>query len=165
MAKLAETFLIEYLNRQGFAVAQSVKYANREWDILAISGATGTIRARHYEAQVSFDPVSYISAGNATKRNKETFESDMEDWYQKKFEHPEIQKIRSHFYNGDWEKWFVHGVIKEQRELDWLQNRGVHLLTFREVLTSLCASHPRELPYTAEGKDIVEVVRNMLQAE
>lgn len=162
MAKLAETFLIEYLNRQGFAVAQSVKNGTREWDVLAISGATGVIRARHYEAQVSFDPVSYLSARSAKRRKPEVIERDMAMWFAAKYERPEIRTIRSHFFSGDWEFWFVHGVMKEPLELEWLRRRGVQLLTFHEILTSLCASHPRELPFTAEGKDIVEIVRNML---
>ena len=165
MAKLAETFLIEYLNRQGFAVAQSVKSGNREWDVLAISGTSGAIQARHYEAQVSFDPVSYLSARSAVQRNSEEIERDMASWFEKKYEHPEIRTIRSHFFSGSWEYWFVHGVIKEQRELEWLRRRGVRLLTFREILANLCALHPRELPFTAEGKDIVEIVRNMLRSE
>ena len=161
MAKAAEAFVIEYLNRQGFAIAQSLKKGTREWDVLAISTSTGSIRARHYEVQVSFDPVGFLSARNARKRLRNDINRDMAAWFTKKYERPEIRKIRSHFFNGDWEFWFVHGVIKESQELDWLRQRGVRLLTFNEILTNLCTSHPKRLPFTGEGKDIVEIVRSI----
>lgn len=165
MAKFAETFLIEYLNRQGFAVAQSVRSGVREWDVLAISGSTGTIRARHYEIQVSYDPVGFLSESSAKRRNAAHVDRDMESWFTSKYERSEIREIRSHFFNGQWEYWFVHGVVREARELDWLRARGVQLVAFGDLLRSLCATHPRNLPFTAEGKDIVEIVRNMLRSE
>jgi hypothetical protein len=163
MAKLAETLVIEYLNRKGFTTAQGVKNGSSEWDILAICIKTGTPLAVHLEVQISFDPVSYHSCANAKKRTDAEVSLAMPEWFEKKYERQKIRNIRSEFFGGHWEYWFVHGVIKDERELVFLREKGVRVIPFTEIISELCGIHPRDLAFTAEGKDLVEIIRNIKQ--
>lgn len=158
MAKIAESILIEYLNRKGFAVAQSVKRGVNEWDVFALNCLNG-IEARHYEVQVSFDPVSSISGG-AGARTEGEIDQDMGDWYSTKFNSEKVKEVRSLFYPGDWKKFFVHGTVKDKRELDWLTQKSVTLVPFSVILNELCLHHPKQLRFTAEQKDLIELIRN-----
>ena len=161
MAKLAEQYVIEYLNRQGFATVQGVRKGVNEWDILAIRVSGGQIEARHVEVQVSFDPVSHLSNRNAKKRTDASVVSDMQQWMKKKFIGEKIVSIRNHFYTGLWLYELVHGVLHDNRELEYLRQNAVALRPFANVVTSLCEAHPRKLSFVAEGKDAVEIIRNM----
>lgn len=161
MSKLSESYVVEYLNRRGFATVQGVKKGAREWDILAIR-IKAPARALHVEVQVSYDPISYLSSSNARLRTEEVLQADLLKWIHRKFERKEIRKIRKQFFEGEWERWLVHGTLADPRELELLAKEEISLLSFADVLADLCKSHPRDLDFTAEGKDLVEVVRNLL---
>jgi hypothetical protein len=49
MAKFAEQYVVEFLNRDGFATIQGVRKGINEWDVLAIKVSTGHIEAKHVE--------------------------------------------------------------------------------------------------------------------
>lgn len=160
MSKLAEILVIEYLNREGYTTAQSVKKGHGEWDILALQRMPKKTIAKHFEVQVSFDPVSYLSNSNAKKRSPEAVESDMDKWIKKKYEHNYIREIRKKFYPGSWKYGLIHGKLKDQRELDILLSRDNFVtIDFFDIIESLCSAHPKNLPFTAEGKDLVEIIR------
>lgn len=161
MAKLAEQYVIEQLNREGYATVQGIKKGNNEWDVLAIRVRDGKVEARHVEVQVSFDPVSYLSNPNAKKRTDTEVCSDMEKWIEKKFAGKKIGGIREHFFAGKWSYELVHEVLADPREADFLRKTGVTLRLFTDVIESLCNTHPRKLPFVAEGKDAVEIIRNL----
>jgi hypothetical protein len=159
MAKLAETLVIEYLSRTGYLSTQSIKKGNNEWDILAIKYEANSIQANHIEVQVSFNPVSYLSKSNAKQRSDEQVNSDMEAWVQKKFKHPILGEICKAFYSGNWSHALVYGVIKDQRELNYLQQHGIELIPFAEVINTLCSKDLKDLAFTSETKDLVEILR------
>ncbi len=165
MAKLAEQYVAEFLNREGFATIQGVRKGNNEWDVLAIRVSTGHIEAKHVEVQVSYDPVSYLSNQNARKRSEADLQADIKLWMEKKFTGDRIVAIRKLFYPGEWKYELVHGVLADPKELELLRELGVIARPFSEILTSLCKEHPRDLPFVAEGKDAVELVRNLTAAE
>jgi len=165
MAKIAELIVIEYLNRQGYTTVQSIKKRNREWDVLAVSYQSEPPIAKHYEVQVSFDPVSYLSNKNAKKRSCEEVSKDINAWVEKKFKHKHIQMIRQQFFSMEWEYVVIHVELKDPRELDCLEEMDIKTLSFSEILKQLCAKHPRDLPFTAEGKDIVELIRYAVSLE
>ncbi len=161
MAKLAEQYVVEYLIREGFATVQGLRKGVNEWDVLAIRVCNGKIEARHLEVQVSFDPVSYLSNSNAKKRTDADVHSEMQKWVEKKFTGEKIFKIRKHFFAGEWAYELIHGVLADSREMDFLKQSGVILRPFTSIIDSLCKEHPRHLPFVAEGKDAVEIIRNL----
>ncbi len=161
MAKLAETLVIEYFNRAGYATVQGIKKGYNEWDLLAIRIASGKPEAVHVEVQVSFDPIGFLSANNAKKRTDEQLEADMEKWFAKKFANEKLKTIHEAFYKGNWSNCFVYGEIRDKRELGFLSKRKVKLIPFHDVLDTLCNIRPQKVPFTAEGKDLVEIIRNV----
>ncbi len=165
MAKLAEQYVVEFLNREGFATIQGVRKGNNEWDVLAIGLSTGHVEAKHVEIQVSYDPVSYLSNRNARKRSDADLQADMKLWMEKKFTGERIVAIRKLFYPGEWKYELVHGVLADPRELELLRQFGVVARPFSDILANLCKIHPRDLPFVAKGKDAVELVRNLTAAE
>src|SRR5687768_13272063 len=116
MAKLSEDYVVEFLHRQGYAVVRGARKGVNEWDIFAIKVATGSIEARHVEVQVSYDPVSYLSSGNARRRSDAEVESDMGKWLEKKFVGEKVRTIRDFFYKGEWQCELVHGELADERE-------------------------------------------------
>ena len=165
MAKLAEQYVIEYLNREGFTTAQSLKKGNNEWDLFAIRVSSNKVEARQVEVQVSFDPVSYLSNRNAKRRSDEEVNADMQKWMEKKFPGDKVREVRALFFPGAWSYELVHGVLADEREMVFLERAGVSLCPFDNIIASLCKDHPRELPFVAEGKDAVEIVRSLIRTK
>ena len=162
MAKLAEQYVVEMLNRDRFATIQGVRQGVHEWDILAIRVSTGVIEARHLEVQVSYDPVSYLSNRNARQRSDDELRTEMGAWMEKKFTGQKVAAVRGGFYTGQWKYELVHGELADQRELHYLNLAGVTTHYFPALVQQLCATHPRQAPFVAAGKDAVEIVRNLL---
>lgn len=165
MAKLSEEYVIEYLTRSGFTTARGIRKGVNEWDIFAINCKTKEIEACHLEVQVSYDPVSYLSSTSAKRRSEEKVVEEMQKWMIKKFTGEKVQSIRKNFYTGCWSYCLVHEVLADEREKDFLKQNGVKLMKFSDIVASLCEKHPRTLAFTAEGKDTVEVTRNLLKTE
>ena len=162
MAKLAEQYVVEMLNRDGFATVQGLRQGVYEWDILAIKVAGGKVEARHLEVQVSYDPVSYLSNRNARSRSDEEIRTEMTAWLEKKFTGHKVTAARAYFYAGTWTYELVHGELADERELTFLSQTGVKTHYFPQLVRELCTTHPRHVPFVAAGKDAVEVIRNLL---
>jgi hypothetical protein len=94
MALLAEQFVDEWLNRNGFFTLRGVKSGIHEIDLLGIRMSAGRLEGWHVECQVSFRPVSYIgrlskvhqqevgakSATSAKRRASHILELGIDDW-------------------------------------------------------------------------------------
>jgi hypothetical protein len=111
------------------------------------------------ECQVSFRPVSYISAASAKKRDAITLEAGVAEWVEKKFTSPRKKEMRERCWPDlTWRYKFVHGVVRDQTELDFIKARWVKLISFEQVLHELCGHKPGEL-FGGAGTDIAEMIR------
>ena len=160
MAKLAESIVEEWLNRQGFFTIRGVKHGNNEMDVLAVRPeSNGIVTGWHVEVQVSFRPVGYLCPpSNAKKRTPQELAQYAGEWVSKKFHADGKLEMRKHLWRTvDWTFHLVHGVVREPLELDLIRGHGVALHTFGEVLESLCAEGAKHFTGSSGG-DLAEIV-------
>jgi hypothetical protein len=152
MAKLAEQFVEEWLNRRGYFTIRGIKVGVNEIDLLAIKPEANGFEAKHIEVQVSFRPVSYISKltdeqrrnlglkskNSAAKRSVDVLKSGIREWTDKKYFSKKKTEMRDRVLRGTkWHFMLVHGVVKEPKELEFIKAEGVELIPFQKVLKEL----------------------------
>jgi hypothetical protein len=156
MALLAEQLVDEWLNRNGYFTMRGIKKGINEIDLLAIKPTgKGKIEARHIEVQVSFRPISYLSAltaeqmiltgakskTSAKTRKLDILEVGVKNWVEKKFKSTIKSKLRDEIAKGlDWKFEFVHGELRERRELDLIKDQGIALIPFKTVISDLMSA-------------------------
>jgi hypothetical protein len=60
--------------------------------------------------------------------------------------------------NANWEFHFVHGVVRDENEIAVMQQRGLKLHSFADVLHSLCGEGERQFSCSSGG-DLLEIVQ------
>lgn len=150
-----------------------------EIDLLGVRpGPTGGLEAWHVEAQISFRPVGYItqlcraerersgrSPNSAIRRSSEVLKESVSEWIHKKYDSPKKVKLREKVWPdllSPWKKIFVHGIANYQEELSLINQKGVALIPFREILDYLNASQGLT---GASGTDISDIIRYFGSAE
>lgn len=152
MALLAESLVEEWLNRAGYFTIRGARFGVSEMDLLAVRhGPSGPV-ARHIEAQVSTNPVAYISPltdaqskqlgksrTSAWVRPPELLKVSVAAWVEKKFFSPSKVAARERAWPGlSWSLEFVHGVVRHPQELELIRSHGIRTHAFHTVLASLC---------------------------
>ena len=171
MSLLSETLVDEWLNRQGFLTMRGIKNAGvDEIDLLGVRPAGNGLEAWHIEAQISFNPVGYITqlckaeqvrakrkAGSAAERSSTILEESVKEWIHKKFDSPKKLKLRERVWPGlNWKKVFVHGVARHPEELHLIEQCGIELVAFHTVLQDL---NVKKGVTGASGTDISDIIR------
>jgi hypothetical protein len=170
MALLAETLVDEWLNRAGFFTMRGLKHGVHEIDLLGIRFNGSGHQAKHVEVQVSLRPVGYIaplvaefvpsfakSKTSAKLRSREIMKPCVEAWVNKKFTSPEKTRVRDVKCTGcNWQLIFVHGIVKDEYELEVIRDLGVKTLPLFEVLHELKHS-PGSITGGA-GTDFAELI-------
>jgi len=170
MALLAESLVEEWLNRNQYFTIRGVKTGVDEIDILGINVKSG--KAIHLESQVSFRPVGYISPlpksfakelgrspTSAWERPEDILEKSVESWIQKKYHSKKKIAARNHFApKQDWSLILVHGIVREEKELEFIKAKGIRLIPFYNILQTICTASENE-PFKAHsGTDIAEMI-------
>jgi hypothetical protein len=171
MSLLSETLVDEWLNRQGFLTMRGIKNAGvDEIDLLGVRPTDVGLEAWHVEAQISFNPVGYVTqlckaeqkraqrkAGSAVRRDKAILLESVEEWLHKKFDSPKKVRLREKVWpNLSWQRVFVYGVLRHPEELEIMESRGITLVPFRKVLEYLNAGKGIT---GASGTDISDIIR------
>ena len=171
MSLLSETLVDEWLNRQGFLTMRGIKNAGvDEIDLLGVRPCPQGLDAWHVEAQISFNPVGYITqlckaeqkrsgrkSGSAVTRSPELLQESVHEWVHKKFNSPKKIKLREKVWpNLKWKNVFVHGIARHPEELALIRASGVELICFRTVLEYLNAKKGLT---GASGTDISDIIR------
>ena len=141
-------------------------------DILAIGRQPdGKVIGVHFEVQVSFRPIGYIcqltddlaersnlKKTSAKRRTEEELALCATAWVEKKFLAKKKAAARENIWPGlGWRFSFVHGVVKEEKELELIHSRNVNLIPFKQVLVELC--HTGEHAFSGSaGGDLAEIV-------
>lgn len=173
MAILAESLVEEWLNRDRFFTIRGAKHGVSEMDILAIRRETdGKVIGVHFEVQVSFRPIGYIcqltddlakrsnrKRTSAKQRTEHEVTQCVDAWVEKKFRAKKKAEARENIWPGlEWRFSFVHGVVREEKELKLIGERNVHVIPFAKVLVELC--HTGEYNFSGSaGGDLAEIVR------
>lgn len=171
MSLLAESLVEEWLNRAGYFTIRGARFGVSEMDLLAVRQGPNGLEARHIEAQVSTNPIAYISPltdaqaksvgkakTSAWSRPRETLEISVAAWISKKFTADGKVNARDKAWPGlKWSLEFVHGSVRHPEELDIIRSHGIKTHTFYSVLASLC-NDPALTHKGGAGTDIVEML-------
>jgi hypothetical protein len=161
MALLDEQLVEEWLNRKNFFTIRGLKTGVDEIDLLALRNGADGVECWHVEVQVSFRPVGYVCGdSNAKKRNDNELLEGVVMWVQKKFKSDrKVAKRNSVLADAEWKYVFVHGEVRDARELEHMKDRDIDLITYKQVLTEL-----RDVDATqssSAANSIVELLRYM----
>lgn len=181
MALQAETLVEEWLNKNGYFSMRGIREKLNEIDFLAVrQNREGQWEYVHVEVQVSVRPVAYISKltkqqmeklGVKTKtsaklRSSESLKDSVKAWVEIKYTSEKKQKLRSSIIDTDkWEYWFVHGKVKDPKELEQIRNEGVKLVPIKDVLQELTANTTEHTFAAASAGELVELLKLVNEAE
>jgi hypothetical protein len=152
MSLLAEALVEEWLNRAGYFTIRGARLGVGEMDLLAVRQGPLGLEARHIEAQVSTNPIAYISPltdqqskqfgkakTSAWARPQQVLQVSVTAWLDKKFYSKAKVAARNKAWPGlNWSLEFVHGVVRHPEELEIIRAGGIQTHTFHSVLSSLC---------------------------
>lgn len=178
MALQAETLVEEWFNRNGYFTIRGLKDKIDEIDILAIKNLSqNDWDCVHCEVQVSIRPVGYISkltselvkelgvkANTSAKlRTESQIATCAKQWVDNKFKVQKKQQLRNQLIpNHSWNYFFVHGNVKDSRELDYIASEGVKVLPFRQILNDLCTNQTQLEFAGSSAGELVEII-NFIQ--
>ena len=171
MALLDEQIVEEWLNSNGYFTIRGLRNGVREIDLLAIKTngeRFGSLQAEHLhvEVQISFNPIGYIGGNaNAAHRTDDLVKEGVIEYYNRKFNHPQIIDRRNRIdLNANWQYVFIHAVVIEPKELEYLKELGVRVVSYKDVLNDLLANN--NLSRTSSiATDILKIVRYMREAD
>jgi hypothetical protein len=135
MSLLAESLVEEWLNRAGYFTIRGARFGISEMDLLAVRQGPSGLEARRIEAQVSTNPIAYISPltdaqakqigkakTSAWARPPEVLQVSVVAWVEKKFHSAGKVSARNKAWPGlTWWLEFVHGEVRHPEELDYIR--------------------------------------------
>ncbi len=142
MALIDEQLVEEWLNRQNFFTIRGIKSGIDEIDLLAIRHNNDDTTAYwHVEVQVSYRPIGYIGGDtNARKRSKQEIRDGVMQWMDKKFlGKRKVDKRNDILPNAEWKYMLVHGEVRDITELKIMEELGVDVVPYKQVLEGLCS--------------------------
>jgi hypothetical protein len=172
MALLAESLVVEWLNRDGYFTIRGLKHGVGEIDLLAVRPQPdGSVVGWHVEVQASFRPIGYIGKrtddmvtefgggpNSARVRTPEQVDVCARQWVEDKFRDPNKIRLRERPWRGvAWSFHLVHAVVREPRELEVFTAAGVTCHPFHELLATLSRRSKGSFSGSAGG-DLAEIV-------
>ncbi len=161
MALLDEQLVEEWLNRQNFFTIRGIKCGVDEIDLLAIRPMPEGLECWHVEVQISYRPVGYIGGDtSARRRTPDQLRAGVVQWVEKKFTSlRKIQRRNEILPGAQWRNFLVHAVLKDEAELPLMQELGVELIPYRQVLLELCNDTKSSSSSAASG--IIEMLNHL----
>lgn len=162
MALLDEQLVDEWLNRKCFFTMRGIKSGIDEIDLLAVRMADQQLECWHVEVQVSYRPIGYVGGdANARRRTDDELRSGVEQWVEKKFTAPrKVARRNAILPNAQWKFVFVHGVLRDERELEHMAQLGITLIPYKQVLSELRADDTGNAS-SSIASNIAEMLRYM----
>jgi hypothetical protein len=170
MALMGERVVEEWLNRKGYFTIRGIKIGVHEIDLLAFKpNVTGQHDCRHIEVQLSTNPVAYITKvpkdvqkkkgigpDNAKERTITELSVGIQEWIDKKYEHPKKIKQRKILYPGTWSKELVVNVVKHPLELDIFRKKGITIHYLKDIVKEI--NGVGNVVKAAGGADILDLI-------
>ena len=159
MALLDEQLVDEWLNRKRFFTIRGIKCGVDEMDLLALRVDVDKNEYWHVEVQVSYRPIGYVGGDtNARRRSDEEIKTGVEQWVEKKFYSArKIAKRNEICPNAQWSNVFVHGVLRDEKELEYMKQLGITLVPYKNVLTDLCDDN--QLQSSSVASNITDILK------
>ena len=166
MALFDEQLVEEWLNRDRFFTIRGVKSGVDEIDLLAIRKTEDAFECWHIEVQVSYRPIGYVGGDtNARKRTSDEVKAGVEQWVEKKFtSEKKVARRNEILPDVRWKYVFVHGVLRDQSELEIMRSLGIETLPYREVLAAL-RDDVKSSNSSSTASNIAEMLRYMSSPE
>lgn len=163
MALLDEQLVEEWLNRKNFFTIRGIKCGVDEIDLLAVQHGANANECWHVEVQVSFRPIGYVGGDtNARKRSTDEVREGVEQWVEKKFtSERKVARRNEVLPNAKWRYVFVHGVLRDETELEHMKQLGVELVPYKKILAEL--RDDRSTHSSSVASSIAELLRYMEQ--
>lgn len=157
---IAETLVEEWLNSKGFFTIRGLKKGVDEIDLLGIQSKNSSPKYVHYEVQVSYNPVAYITGNNsAKKRTLDELVISTEEWIEKKFKSDKKSLMRSNLYGEtedvNWEFCLVHGVVRHQEELLEIK-KHINTIFIGDIISDL--QNNKEIKTGNLGREITDLI-------
>jgi len=164
MALLDEQLVEEWLNSNNFFTIRGIKHGNNnEIDLLACKNQSEKSEYWHIEVQISYAPVAFISNSKANKRTTVDVQIDIASWVEKKFTSNSVTNKRNSIVpNVNWKFIFVHGVVKDSRELDLIKNYGIEIISYDSIINELINSPHKS---SSIALSIIDLVKYMKKGE
>lgn len=161
MALLDEQLVEEWLNRNGYFTMRGIKVGVDEIDLLALKYIDGVAEYKHVEVQVSYRPIGYIGGDtNARKRTADEIKAGVAQWVEKKFTSArKIDKRDQIAPDANWKYTLVHGVLRDETELEYMRELCVETINYREVLHFLQTDKTNQS--SSAASNIVEMLKFM----
>lgn len=162
MALLDEQLVEEWLNRKNFFTIRGIKCGVDEIDLLAVHHGVTENECWHVEVQVSFRPIGYVGGDtNARKRTADEIRAGVEQWVEKKYtSERKVARRNEVLPDANWRYVFVHGVLRDETELEHMKQLGVELVSYRQVLRELMDDKTQS---SSVASSIAELLRYMEQ--
>lgn len=162
MALLDEQLVEEWLNRKNFFTIRGIKCGVDEIDLLAVQHGADANECWHVEVQVSFRPIGYVGGDtNARKRTADEVRAGVEQWVEKKYtSERKVARRNEVLPDANWRYVFVHGVLRDETELEHMKQLGVELVSYRQVLRELMDDKTQS---SSVASSIAELLRYMEQ--
>lgn len=161
MSLLDEQLVEEWLNRNGYFTMRGIKVGVDEIDLLALKYIDGVADYKHVEVQVSYKPIGYIGGDtNARKRTTDEIKAGVAQWVEKKFtSNKKIEKRNAIAPSASWDYTLVHGVLRDETELEYMRELGVNTVPYKEVLSFLQTDKTNQS--SSAASNIVEMLKFM----
>lgn len=176
MALQAESLVEEWLNKNGFFTIRGIKEKIDEIDLIGIRKRNNEWQYVHCEVQISIRPVTYISKltndlmksldvsskNSAKLRQPEHVIESVKAWIEMKYKSKKKQIMRNKIIQVEaWDYWFVHGNVKDKNELKLIENQGVKIISFADVLNDLMYNNTENSFSGSAAGELIEIMNFM----
>ncbi len=156
----AESLVGAALQSIGYLVIQGIKIGVREIDFLAVKKVGDKLEYFHIEVSISYHPIGVLRKHAAFGTSGDDIENSASEYIDKKFFQPKVcQAIKLIFGTDKYKKMFIHGRLKDYKQLEVFKKKGVGCLPLRELI-----KEAENSPYRTNGfVNFIEVSRIMLE--
>ena len=138
-ALLDEELVEEWLNTKNFFTIRGIECGVDEIDLLGVHHGETESECWHVEVKVSFRLIGYVG-GDANARNRSDYKvrAGIEQWVEKKYtSERKVARRNEVLPSANWRFVFVHGVLRDEAELEHMKQLGVELISYKKVLREL----------------------------
>ena len=155
MADIIEEVVSNWLISKGYFLINNLKIGVNEMDLLVVKVKNGIIiEKNHIEIQCSSNPIGYIGGSSSARaRSENELEEGVTEYVEKKFSQTKIRKVVEAYFGKEYQKWFICGVLKDERTIEAFEKHNIKVIRIWEILEEYLAMSKDRKRYlgTAQG--------------
>lgn len=152
-----EEIVASWLQTHGYFMLNNVRYGyNKEIDILATKPSTNKVI--HIEVSCSSNPVGIFGTNKAGEKDYERYAIDFLN--KKFFNEDVVNKIKEIVNpNVEIEKWFVHAKLKEPKQLNVFESKGIKTIHIKTIIEDIKNSKLNKFSGDKRLKQLFDIVK------